>query len=595
LAKIKILSESLTNQIAAGEVIERPASVVKELIENALDARAKRIEVEVKGGGQQLIRVLDNGEGMDREDILLSLERHATSKIATDTDLFHINTLGFRGEALPSIASVSRMALISRRRGDLSGHRVTIHYGRIKEVLETGCPEGTVVEVRDLFGNLPARRKFLKSYDTETGHIQDVVEHIALAACDVQFIFSNDGRGVFTTSSGERLEDRLQAIFNLDHSGKLIPVSNARGEIALSGYIAGPEINRASLRSLCIFINGRFVRDRIIRHAVLEAYGSFLMKGRYPVGALYVMLPPAGVDVNVHPTKHEVRFKEPRLIHQIVSEGIRTAILSRQKVGGPGPAETHRSWKAYREPYKSACGVAIDQTQGLFSEELLKAGGSVQEKEAPYSIPLRRTSLTGSLPLTQPSPSDLRLIGQLAASYLLCQSEEGLIIIDQHAAHERILFESIKDRLRKGGIDSQQLLFPVTLELARSEKEVLSGHLADFAALGMEIAPFGGETFVIRAAPAILANRDIKELVESALAIMASAGGAFLDERLLNDILALMACHAAIKAGQPLTVEEMESLLQQLNSCPVSSNCPHGRPIQQLYTYYELEKGFKRK
>ncbi|MFZ5995408.1 MAG: DNA mismatch repair endonuclease MutL [Thermodesulfobacteriota bacterium] len=593
MAKIKILSESLANQIAAGEVIERPASVVKELIENALDARAKRIEVEVKGGGQQLIRVMDNGEGMDREDILLSLERHATSKIATDTDLFHINTLGFRGEALPSIASVSRMSLISRRRGDLSGHRVTIHYGRIKEVLETGCPEGTVVEVRDLFGNLPARRKFLKSYDTETGHIQDVVEHIALAACAVQFIFSNDGRRVFTTSSGERPEDRLRAIFHLDHGSKLIPVSNARGETALSGYITGSEINRASLRSFCIFINGRFVRDRIIQHAVLEAYGSFLMKGRYPVGALYVMLPPAGVDVNVHPTKHEVRFKEPKLIHQMVSEGVRAAILSRQKVGEPGPAKMHRSWEQpYREPDKSACG-AIPQAQGLFSEEALTAGVSVQEKAAPYAHP--GASLTGSLPSTQPSPSDLRLIGQLAASYLLCQSEEGLIIIDQHAAHERILFESLKDRLRKGGIDSQQLLFPVTLELARSEREALSGHLTDFAALGMEIAPFGGETFVIRAAPAIVAGRDIKELVESALAIMASAGGAFLNERLLNDILALMACHAAIKAGQPLTVEEMESLLQQLNSCPVSSNCPHGRPIQQIYTYYELEKGFKRK
>lgn len=586
MAKIKILPESLTNQIAAGEVIERPASVVKELIENALDARAKRIEVEVKGGGQQLIRVMDNGEGMDREDILLSLERHATSKIATDTDLFTINTLGFRGEALPSIASVSRMALISRRRGDLSGHRVTIHYGRIKEVLETGCPEGAVVEVRDLFGNLPARRKFLKSYSTETGHIQDVVEHMALAACSVQFIFSNDGRRVLTTSAGEKLEDRLQAIFRLDHTRNLIPVSNTCGEITLSGYVAKPEINRASLRSLCIFINGRFVRDRIIQHAVLEAYGSFLMKGRYPVGALYVILPPAGVDVNVHPTKHEVRFKEPKLIHQMVSEGIRAAILSRQKVGEPKTAETHRAREQYRQPDKSAYGGTIHQTQDLFSEEPLKAGVSVQEKASPYA---------GSLLLTQPSSSELRLIGQLAESYLLCQSEEGLIIIDQHAAHERVLFESLKSRLQKGGIDSQQLLFPITLELARSEKDVLSGHLADFAALGMEIVPFGGETFVIRATPAILASRDIKKLVESALAIMASAGSSFLDERLLNDILALMACHAAIKAGQPLTAEEMESLLQQLNSCPVSSNCPHGRPIRQLYTYYELEKGFKRK
>ncbi len=586
MAKIKILPESLTNQIAAGEIIERPASVVKELIENALDARAKHIEVEVKGGGQELIRVMDNGEGMDREDILLSLERHATSKIATDMDLFHINTLGFRGEALPSIASVSRMALISRRRGDLSGHRVTIHYGRIKEVLETGCPEGTVIEVRDLFGNLPARRKFLKSYGTETGHIQDVVEHMALAACTVQFTLSNDGRRVFMTSAGEKLEDRLQAIFHLDHVSNLIPVSNTRDQITLSGYVTKPEINRASLRSLCIFINGRFVRDQIIQHAVLEAYESFLMKGRYPVGALYVILPPAGVDVNVHPTKHEVRFREPKLIHQIVSEGIRAAILSRQRVGEPKSSETHRAWEPYKQPDKSAYGGTLHQTQGPFSEEPLKDGVSVQEKASPY---------TGSLLLTQPSSSELRLIGQLAESYLLCQSEKGLIIIDQHAAHERILFENLKSSLQKGGIDSQQLLFPITLELARSEKDVLSRHLADFAALGMEIAPFGGETFVIRATPAILANRDIKELVESALAIMASAGGSFLDERLLNEILALMACRAAVKAGQPLTVEEMESLLQQLYSCPVSSNCPHGRPIQQLYTYYEMEKGFKRK
>lgn len=569
LAKIRILPESIANQIAAGEVIERPASVVKELIENALDVRATRIEIEIKGAGQQLIRVTDNGEGMDRQDILLSLERHATSKIETGADLFNIKTLGFRGEALPSIAAVSRMTLTSRRRGAPSGHRVSIHYGRIQEVAETGCPEGTMVEVRNLFGNLPVRRKFLKSPGTENGHIQDVIEHMALASCSTQFVFSTDGRQVFTTSAGERLEDRLQNLFGLDPQKDLLTVSTTRGEIGFSGYIARPAINRASFRSFYIFVNGRFVCDRIIRHALLEAYQTFLMKGRYPVGILHITLPPAEVDVNVHPTKHEIRFREPKAIYQMVSEDIRAVLL-------PPP----------RTDLLSRPSITAATAQGFLEEKPAPAGLALHEQPSLYTPPL---------PLAQPHPSELKLIGQLAKSYLLCQSKEGLIIIDQHAAHERILFEGLKNSYQKGGIDSQQLLFPVTLELAQPEKALLSQMLTDFAALGIELAPFGGQTFLVRAVPAILADRDLKSWFESILALMASVGGSFIQERLLNDILALMACHAAIKASQPLTFEEMESLLDQLRACPVSSNCPHGRPISQLYTYYELEKAFKRK
>ncbi len=579
MANIKILPESIANQIAAGEVIERPASVAKELIENALDARATRIDVEVKGGGQQLIRITDNGEGMDREDILLSLERHATSKIKTDTDQFNIATLGFRGEALPSIASVSSMILLSRRRGDVSGHRVAIHYGRIKEVTEIGCPEGTTVEVRNLFGNLPARRKFLKSYTTEMGHIQDVIEQMALADCAVQFIFSSDGRKVLTTSAGERVEDRLQTILRIGHTKNLIHVSNAEDKLVLSGYIAKPEINRASLRSLYTFVNGRFVRDRIVQHAVLEACASFLMKGRYPLGVLYVTLPAADVDVNVHPTKREVRFKDPKSVYRIISTTTRAALLSHQK-----PAESEPG-KVFQQPGPHI-GTPTQNTSEIFLQEPVQARTIVEEEPAPYN---------GRLPLTGSWHSELRLIGQLAESYLICQSEEGLIIIDQHAAHERILFEELKTSFKKGSLDRQELLIPITLELARSERDVLSQYITDFATLGMEISPFGGETFVVRTVPGILAGRDVKNLVESILAVMASAGGTFLQERLLNDILALMACHAAIKAGQALTVEEMQSLLNQLKSSPVSSNCPHGRPISQLYTYYELEKGFRRK
>lgn len=572
MAKIKILPESIANQIAAGEVIERPASAVKELVENALDVGATRIDVEVKGGGgRQLIRVTDNGEGMDREDILLSLERHATSKITRDSDLFNIRTLGFRGEALPSIASVSKMTLISRQRGDLCGHRVTIHYGQIKEVAETGCPEGTMVEVRNLFGNLPARRKFLKSYRTEVAHIQDVIEQMALAACPVQFTFTNDGHQVFRTSAGEKLEDRLRAVFHLDHSRNFIPLSYNRDQIALSGYMAEPEINRASLRFLYIFVNGRYVRDRIIQRAVLEGYAGFLLKGRYPVGALCIALPLAEVDVNVHPTKNEIRFREPQIVYQAVCEGIRMAVLSRQKT----------------QPFSQAPmeSVAHPKAQPL-SQELLRANFTAREESAAY---------TDHLPLAQPSVSQLRLIGQLAESYLLCQSREGLVIIDQHAAHERILFEILKSSFQKDKIERQQLLFPLVLELARSEREVLTQRMADFAPLGIEIAPFGGETYVVRSVPGILAGKDVKKLLESILALMASAGSSFLDERLLNDVLALMACHAAITAGQTLTTDEMESLLQQFQACPVTSNCPHGRPICLLYTYYELEKGFRRK
>ncbi len=584
MPRIRLLPESLANQIAAGEVIERPASVVKELVENALDAGARRIEIEVAGGGQQLIRVSDNGGGMDRQDILLCLERHATSKIAGDKDLLDIRTLGFRGEALPSIASVSKMTITSRLSEDLSGHRVTIHFGKIKEVTDVGCPQGTVVEVASLFGNVPARRKFLKSHSTETAHIQDCVVHMALADGDVHLVFKNEGRVVLSYSRGETLEDRLKSLLRPEERKSLVQLEDAGGDVHLFGHIAKPDVTRASLQSLYIFANGRFVRDRIIQHAVLEAYQSFLMKGRYPVGAIYVTLPPPDIDINVHPTKHEVRFRDPKAIHSLVTECVRRALLSSQTMARHGLPQ------GLQVSSKTAMRAAAQPIETQQSEPVQT---SMSLSETPASYAPSRPALRAP-EAAETAPPELRLIGQLAGSYLLCQSSQGLIIIDQHAAHERILFERLRQAFQGGYIETQQLLFPITLELTRSEANLLSQRLQDLAALGLELSPFGGETFALRAVPAVLAGRHMKELVESILARMGPAGGSFLDERLLHDVLALMACKGAIKAGQALTGEEMESLLRQLKESPVSSNCPHGRPIWRLYTYYEIEKAFKR-
>lgn len=583
MSKIRILPESLANRIAAGEIVERPASVVKELLENALDAGAKHIVVEIEGGGQRFIRVVDDGEGMDRQDILLSLERHATSKILDENDLFNIKTLGFRGEALPSIASVSKMILTSKKRGDLSGHRIKVYHGKIKEVLETGCPEGTSVEVAGLFSNLPARRKFLKSYATEVGHIQNCVESIALTDCNVQFTLKNEGRSLLATASAERAEDRLKSILKLDRTVGLLPLSGLSGEMEISGYVGRPETSRASLNFLYLFVNGRFVRDRIVRNAVLDAFKSFLMRGRYPVGLVCIGLPSDDVDVNVHPTKSEIRFRDSKSVYRIVGEVVRKAILSDQQVA---PVE--------RSPEAESPDVAPDRPlqSGAQFYEPIQASMSLLETVAPYTpphSPVQIESCDTSRPL------GWKLIGQLAESYVLCESVQGLVVVDQHAAHERILFEQLRESFKRGGIESQHLVFPETLEVPRSEAEVLSQHIQSLFELGIDITPFGGETFLLRAIPAVLSDKDAKALVESVITRIANFGSLFAAEMLTNEIIALMACHGAIKAHQVLTAGEMESLLRQLFDCPVNSNCPHGRPIWQLYSYYEIEKGFKRK
>ncbi|MFH1148397.1 MAG: DNA mismatch repair endonuclease MutL [Pseudomonadota bacterium] len=583
MPKIRILPEFLANRIAAGEIVERPASAVKELVENALDAGARRILVEIEGGGQRLIRVVDDGEGMDRQDILLSLERHATSKILDENDLFNIRTLGFRGEALPSIASVSKMTLISRKEEDLSGHRVRVDYGRAKEVVETGCPKGTSVEVAGLFANLPARRKFLKSYATEVGHIQDCVESIALTDCDVQFILKNEGRFLLSTASGERVEDRLKSILRLDRTAKLLPLTGVSDGIGISGYVGRSEINRASLHSLYIFVNKRFVRDRIVRNAVFDAFKSFLMRDRYPAGLICIELPSADVDVNVHPTKSEIRFRDPQHIYRTVGETVRKAILSDQQVTRP-------------EPFSEAESIEIAPDRGPQSEksfhEPLQASMSLHEIVPPY-VPLHQPAQMESA--IGSTPPEWRLAGQLAESYILCESVQGLVVIDQHAAHERVLFEQLRGSFKKGGIESQQLVFPEALEVPKAEAEILSQHTQSLFELGIDITPFGGETFLLRAIPAVLPGRDARSLVESVITHITTSGDLFAGERLTNEIIALMACHGAIKAHQALTAEEMESLLRQLFECPVNSNCPHGRPIWQLYSLYEIEKGFKRK
>lgn len=582
MLRIRILPESLANRIAAGEIIERPASVVKELVENSLDAGAQRIEVEISGGGQKLIRVSDDGTGMDRENIVLCLERHATSKLTDESDLFRISTLGFRGEALPSIASVSRLNIISRKKGENSGSRISVKFGKVIEIKEIGCAEGTTIEVEDLFGNVPARRKFLKSVQTETAQIEDCLEQLSLSNLNVKFIFKADGRAKFISSPGEDLSVRLTSILKMDKKEELLRVEEIEGELSVSGLVGAPLLSQFSLRSFFTYVNGRFVKDKVVYHAVIEAYEGFLMKGRYPVGVLYINLPPSEVDVNVHPAKREIRFQTPSAIHKAVYKGIRRLLLFREGPVRFSPVEkTEHSVNAIgqssEEPF-----VAMP-----FLNQVLK------EEGVPY---ITRGKASGAFESSTTSslPWELKLLGQLGGTYILCQSPGGMLVVDQHAAHERIIFEKLASDLEKGEMERQQLLFPLTLEFTRSEAAILSGHFESLKGLGIELTPFGGTTFMARSIPAFISEKDFAGMIGSILSRIAASdsfpGGAFL-----NEILALMACHAAIRANQILTLEEMECLLQQLAACENSSSCPHGRPIWRLYRYDEIERDFKRK
>lgn len=576
MSRIRILPEVLSNKIAAGEVVERPASVVKELVENAIDAESTKVMVEIKKGGRALIRVSDNGTGMDRDDALLSIERYATSKIQKEKDLFSIATLGFRGEALPSIASVSEMEIVTRTASSQAGTRITVNGGKIKEVAEVGAPKGTMISVHRLFFNTPARRKYLKTEKTEMGHISDMMTRTALAWPDIHFKFLHNGRSLGNWGPTENPLHRIIDIIGEDVEGRLNEVDYEGADVRVQGFVASPDIVRITRRGLYLYVNGRFVRDKVLDHAIMEAYAGRLMKGKFPLSVLFVNLRHDQVDVNVHPTKSSVRFAAPKEVHDIVARAVSGGLKRFDRLTwGEAPAV---------KPSRRPTPYKLSPSRGAVSEPM------------PEPAPRQRSRVPEATQPLWPEKafSSLRVIGQLHNTYIICESEDGLVLIDQHAAHERVVYESLKAAYRRSAVVTQGLLVPETIELGHREAGILEALIEDLRNMGVEIEPFGGKTYLIKSVPALLAGRSVKPLIMEIVEKAADIGLLSDMDRGVDECLAIMACHGAIRANQQLGKEQIRALLEQMDDVPLSSRCPHGRPTLIHQSLRQIEKDFKR-
>jgi len=591
--RIRILPENLTNKIAAGEVVERPASVVKELVENSLDAGCRDIIVEIEAGGRRLIRVTDDGSGMSREDALLSLERHATSKISSDDDLFALSTLGFRGEALPSIASVSRFTLATRQPGAIEGTEIYAEGGRIKEVKACGMAEGTVITVRNLFFNTPARLKFMKSAETEAGHVGDLLTRLAISRPQVRFTYLNDGKTVFRALNGT-MEERVTSLLGRSIAGALYPLDAIVEGVTVRGLVARPDVSRSAAGYLYTFINGRFIRDRVVQHAILQAYRNFLERGRYPVVVLFIEVPAGEVDVNVHPTKHEVRFRQQGIVHDIIQgvieEALRPTPWLRQTPSAPAVSATPQR----REPTVSSERVAeVRELLVNYRPAPAPIRPFFQPQPAVVSMP----TITAEEPARSVDRgyfSRLAIIGQFHASYILCQDGSDLVIIDQHAAHERVAFERLKAQFAAGGVEGQGLLFPDTLELSHREAAELNEHQEELRRMGFDLEEFGGTTWVIKGVPRVLAGKDCLRILRDTLEEFQAVGANRSMADAVEEILTRIACHSVVRGEHPLTFGQIEALFAQMDATDFSTNCPHGRPVLQRLSLPEVERMFKR-
>jgi len=579
---IRILPEQVAARIAAGEVIERPASVVKELVENAIDAGATEIKVESREGGRRLIRVIDNGCGIPADEVELAFQRHATSKLASVEDLEHITTLGFRGEALPSIAAVAQVTLVTRARHEAAGSLIRLADGKVIQRARRGMPPGTVVTVENLFYNTPARLKFLKSVATEAGHIYALVTRYAMAFSELRFTLVSDGRTVFQSMGTGDVRDVLAQVYGLETAMSLLSVESeqspavdedvegtegtgSRWGVALRGFVSPPSAHRGSRGDISLFVNRRWVHDRSLNYAVTEAYRTLLPVGRFPLAVLFLNLDPAAVDVNVHPAKAEVRFREAGAVFAAVQRTVRRTLLERAPIPGVGhrlrpgePAWSHHGWVEGERPVAWQAGLELQRTGDV---------GVRGELEMPPP---------GRLPM-------LRVVGQVAQAYIVAEGPEGLYLIDQHAAHERVLYEQLQaTRAGKGltagsGATAQQLLEPRMVELSPGQEGVLSENLALLTELGFDLEPFGGSTYLLRAVPAFLSGTDPAGALVAVLDEMA-AGGAPLGEEREARLIASICKQAAVKAGQTLSTAEMQALVQQLEATTAPRTCPHGRP-----------------
>ncbi len=594
--RIRRLDPTLIDQIAAGEVVERPASVVKELVENALDAGATRIKVEIRDGGAAWIAVTDDGCGMTPADAKLALERHATSKLATADDLRRIGTFGFRGEALPAIASVSRLRLRTRTAERDEAFEIQVEAGRVQHARAAAGAPGTRVEVADLFAAIPARRKFLKRPSTEWGHVADWLARAALAEPAIHFDVHRDGKPALQWPAVDEPLDRIAAVLSEAEASALIPVQRREGALAVWGHASRPDHHRASAAGLHLCINGRPVRDRLLRHAVLDTYRDVLPRGRFPTAVLYLEVPPDAVDVNVHPAKWEVRFVDPRALHRLLAHALRDALAERRWLGTePTPGEV-------------ATGLTPEPGWTLGTRGAGAAGPGPRLPDGGQGDWVLADSSTGALPGTtrgEVAPlrfGDCTLVGQVLGTYLVVEGKDSVLLVDQHAAHERVLYERLRAAWLEHGVERQGLLAPATLEIEPAAAALLHEHAETVERLGFEIEPFGEAAVAVRAVPALLADRSPSLLVRGLADELRSAGaadaGADPSARMLSEadrILATLACHSSRRAGEVLVAAEQRALLESLDTIPWAPTCPHGRPVAVPLDRAEIERRFGRR
>jgi DNA mismatch repair protein MutL len=591
--KIQILPETLAKQIAAGEVVERPASVVKELVENAVDAEATSITVEVFEGGRKEIRVIDNGTGMTRGDAVLSLERHSTSKIKTIEELFNIRTLGFRGEALPSIASVSKMRIKTLYQDENSGTELYAEGGEIRVVKDTGCPRGTTIEVKNLFYNTPARLKFLKSINTELGYISHIVSQEALAFPKIHFRLFHDKRLLINAPPLDNDLERIALLFGKKLLKEMIAVEAIYNDIELHGYISPPSLTKSSRNYQHLFVNSRPVKDKTVTHAVYQAYRTFMPRDKNPVFFLFLKVKPDTVDVNVHPSKMEVKFRNQSEIHEFIEEFVRSHIMAGHRV--ENKTETADETEKGNDFSFLTPGETLRPEQQRISDIITTYVSSSQKK---ISEPPLFNYSDGKIVQKLHKPKSVEIfqfIGQINKSFLLFQEKEGILFVDQHVAHERILFEKLLRDFKASHIQVQSLLFPLFLELSKREALLLEEYADGFRRLGFDIEGLRGMSFMIRGIPSVFSQESGERALADILARLVETERMKSFEEMIEEILITMACHGALKDNQTLSEREAVKLMDDLMKTEIPHTCPHGRPIMLLLNTDDLRKRFQTK
>jgi DNA mismatch repair protein MutL len=593
MSRIRLLPEILASQVAAGEVVERPASVVKELVENSIDAGARKIEVNIRRGGISLVRVVDDGCGMDRDDALLSLERHATSKIRTAADLAAIATLGFRGEALPSIASVSRFRLTTREPKAIAGTEIIVAGGRIETVRDGGEAPGTQIEVRSIFYNLPARRKFLRSENTESRNIEHQLHLQATGHPEIAFAFVRDDRIAFQLPAAASLLERIRDLHGSELVERLLPVEepSASQRIRIRGLIGQAGVSRQSRAQQLVFVNGRAIESPVLTAALREGYHTALMRGQFPVTFLFLDLDPAAVDVNVHPAKREVRFRDPSSVREAVVEAIHKTLESGRRDWQQQFQRPVASQEEIRPPLTASMAPQPQPAEPVLSSVIPSSANALGEgtRKPPESWPAAPVIDLAS------RSHQFQIIGILNKLYVLMENQDGLVLVDQHAAHERILFEELRRRMEEQGVPSQRLLLAQTFELAPRDAEWVERNTATLQKMGIGIEPFGQNAFKIDSLPTFLDVSDPVSFMRKVIDGLKSASNGSSPLRLGEDMIAKTVCRHAVKANDPLGYLEVEKLISDLLECDLPYCCPHGRPTMIQISLAELEKKFGRK